>query len=76
MDTSVTLSGQDVFLIEYHQNQKGAKSRSAVIRKALQLLREFTLEEDYAAAFGEMDGNGGADLGDSMVGDRVDEPQG
>ncbi|MET8383975.1 hypothetical protein ABZV14_13330 [Streptosporangium canum] len=74
MDTSVTLSGQDVFLIEYHLNQKGAKSRSAVIRKALQLLYASTLEEDYAA-FGEMDGNGGADPRDSMAGDRVDEPQ-
>ncbi|MEU9831171.1 ribbon-helix-helix protein, CopG family [Streptosporangium sp. NPDC048047] len=49
MDTAVTVSPQDAFFIEYHREKKGARSRSAVIREALRLLRETTLEEERAA---------------------------
>ncbi len=73
---NITLSRRDALFIEELVNQRRAPSKAAVIRKALQLLCASILEEDYAAAFGEMDGNSGADLGGSMAGDRVDEPQG
>ncbi|MFF0310221.1 hypothetical protein ACFYSC_22545 [Streptosporangium sp. NPDC004379] len=49
MDTALTVSPQDAFFIEYYREKKGAKSRSAVIREALRLLRETTLEEERAA---------------------------
>lgn len=58
---SVTLSPQDAFFIEYYLNQKRVRTRSAVMRKAIQLLRESTHEEDYAVAFGEMDEGAGAE---------------
>lgn len=53
IDTSVTISAQDSFFIEYCRSEKRFASRSAVIRRAIQLMRESVLEEDHAATFGE-----------------------
>jgi Arc/MetJ-type ribon-helix-helix transcriptional regulator len=74
ISTNVTISSQDVFFIEYYLDQKRAKSRSAVIRKAIQLLRESTVEEDYAAAFGEMGEREEAKPPDSTVKDGIGDP--
>ncbi|MGV9323614.1 hypothetical protein [Streptosporangium sandarakinum] len=49
----MTVSPQDAFFIEYHRKEKGARSRSAVIREALRLPREATLAEERAAALPE-----------------------
>lgn len=53
IDTSVTISPQDSFFIEYCRSERRFASRSAVIRRAIQLLRESVLKEDRAATFGE-----------------------
>lgn len=50
IDTGVTISAQDSFFIEYCRSEKRFASRSAVIRRAIQLLRESVLEEERAAA--------------------------
>ncbi|MEU8380371.1 type II toxin-antitoxin system ParD family antitoxin [Streptosporangium sp. NPDC048865] len=50
MDTSVTISPQDSFFIEHCRREKRFASRSAVIRRAIRLLRESVLEEERAAA--------------------------
>ncbi len=58
IDTSVTISAQDSFFIEYCRSKKRFASRSAVIRRAVQLLRESVLEEERAAASVETDQSG------------------
>jgi hypothetical protein len=45
-----------------------------VIRKAIQLLRESTIEEDYAAAFSEMSEHEEAKPPDSTVKDGIGDP--
>ncbi|MFI9434385.1 MULTISPECIES: hypothetical protein [Streptosporangium] len=46
------------------------------MRKAIQLLRESTPEEDYAVAFGEMDEGAGAEPWDAAEGCGGGEPTG
>ncbi|MFF5209795.1 hypothetical protein [Streptosporangium sp. NPDC000396] len=74
MTVSVTLSSQDAFFVEDYVNQKRARSRSAAIRKAIRLLRESSLEEDHAAAFGERSMSEGARPWDLTTRDGADEP--
>jgi hypothetical protein len=74
INTSVTISSQDVFFVEYYLDQKRAKTRPALIRKAIQLLRESTIEEDYAAAFSEMGEREEAKPPDSTVKDGIGDP--
>ncbi|WP_371780270.1 hypothetical protein [Streptosporangium subroseum] len=45
-----------------------------MIRKAIQLLRESTVEEDYAAAFSEMGEREGAKPPDATVEDGIGDP--
>lgn len=63
IDTSVTISAQDSFFIEYCRSERRFASRSAVIRRAIQLLRESFLEEDRAAAAGAVGESGDGDTG-------------
>lgn len=60
-DTSVTISAQDSFFIEYCRSEKRFASRSAVIRRAIQLMRESVLAEDRAAEADEAGESGDAD---------------
>ncbi|MBO0686687.1 MAG: CopG family transcriptional regulator [Candidatus Dormibacteraeota bacterium] len=52
MKVSVSLPDEDVAFLDQHASRAGS-SRSAVIREALRLLREQSLEEAYAAALDE-----------------------
>ncbi|NYF39506.1 hypothetical protein HDA43_001665 [Streptosporangium sandarakinum] len=47
----MTVSPQDAFFIEHPRREKGARSRSAVIREAPRPPREAPLGEERAAAF-------------------------
>jgi Arc/MetJ-type ribon-helix-helix transcriptional regulator len=53
MKLSVSLTDEDVALVDEYLSRSGLKSRSAVIRRALHLLRQPDPEEDYAAAWEE-----------------------
>lgn len=71
MKLSVSLPDEDVeFLDEYARNV-GIKSRSAVVQRALRLLRAAELGPAYAEAWREWDASGDADLWESVSADGL-----
>lgn len=71
MKLSVSLPDEDIeFLDEYAKNL-GVPSRSAVIQRAVRLLRATELGPAYAEAWREWESDGGADAWDSAVGDGI-----
>lgn len=71
MKLSVSLTDEDVALLDEYLGRSGLKSRSAVIRRALQLLRRSDLEEDYAAAWDEWASSGEQESWESTLADGV-----
>ncbi len=71
MKISVSLPDEDVdFLDEYARNL-GIRSRSAVIQRAVRLLRAAELGPAYAEAWEEWETSDDADVWDSVVGDGL-----
>lgn len=71
MKLSVSLPDEDVtFLDEYARNQ-GYDSRSAVVHKAVRLLRASELGGDYADAWKEWAESGDADSWETAVADGL-----
>ena len=71
MKLSVSLPDEDVsFLDEYAQTQ-GYESRSAVVHKAVRLLRATELGTDYAKAWDEWSESGDATAWGTAVGDGL-----
>jgi Arc/MetJ-type ribon-helix-helix transcriptional regulator len=68
---SVSLTDEDVALMDDYLGRSGLKSRSAVIRRALQLLRRPDLEGDYAAAWDEWASSGDQEAWESAIADGV-----
>jgi len=66
---SVSLTDDDVALVDEYARTSGLMSRSAVIRRALHLLRQPALEEDYAAAWEEWVASGEQAAWDVTAGD-------
>ncbi|GAA5533026.1 type II toxin-antitoxin system ParD family antitoxin [Deinococcus aluminii] len=60
------------FLAQYQQAHQ-LRSKSEVIARALTLLRERELEEQYAEALAEWQDSGEADCWESVVGDGLGE---
>ncbi len=57
MKLSVSLSEDDVALVDEYAAAAGLRSRSAVVQHALRLLRQRELEQDYEAAWDEWAGS-------------------
>jgi len=71
MKISVSLSAEDIeFLDEYAKNL-GVPSRSAVLKRAVRLLRATGLGPAYAEAWQEWESEGEADAWDATVGDGI-----
>ncbi len=71
MKISVSLPNEDVeFLDEYAQTQ-GYQSRSAVVHKAVRLLRSAKLGQAYEDAWQEWEDSGDAEVWDVAVGDGL-----
>jgi Arc/MetJ-type ribon-helix-helix transcriptional regulator len=71
MKISVSLPDEDIdFLDEYAKNL-GIRSRSAVIQRALRLLRAAELGPAYAEAWAEWESGGDSDVWDSTAGDGL-----
>jgi hypothetical protein len=51
MKLSVSLSAEDVALLDEYARTSGLRSRSAAVQHAIHLLRHADLENDYAAAW-------------------------
>lgn len=71
MKLSVSLPDEDIELIDGYIQQNAAASRSAVIHRALSLLRKSQLESEYAAAWEEWRGSEDEKLWDATTGDGM-----
>ncbi|MFI6350763.1 ribbon-helix-helix domain-containing protein [Streptomyces sp. NPDC050560] len=71
MKISVSLSQEDVEFVDAYGKGSGARSRSAVIHAAIQMLREARLEDDYAAAWDEWYAGDDAALWDTTTSDGL-----
>jgi Arc/MetJ-type ribon-helix-helix transcriptional regulator len=72
MKVSVSLPDEDIeFLDEYVRNV-GAPSRSAVIQRAVRLLRATELGPAYAQAWDEWERSGDSEVWESVSGDGLD----
>lgn len=60
MKLSVSLSVQDVAVLDRYVQVAGVSSRSAAIQKAIRMLGDPELEDAYAAAWDEWDASGEA----------------
>lgn len=69
MKLSVSLTEEDVATLDRYAEEAGLPSRSAALRHAIGQLRTVSLEEDYAAAWGEWASSGDADEWESTVSD-------
>lgn len=53
MKLSVSLPEEDVATLDEYARAAGLKSRSAAVQRAIRLLRQRDLDQDYAAAWDE-----------------------
>ncbi|PRC50884.1 antitoxin [Mycobacterium sp. ITM-2017-0098] len=70
MKLSISLSEEDVALVDAYVERAGLPSRSAAIQKAIRTLRYPALEENYAHAWEEW-ADGDTDAWESTAGDGV-----
>lgn len=76
MKLSVSLTEEDVALLDEYARTSGLTTRSAVVRRALQLLRQPGLEQDYAAAWEEWAATGEQAAWDSATADGLTDAPG
>ncbi|MDR1386214.1 MAG: ribbon-helix-helix domain-containing protein [Propionibacteriaceae bacterium] len=71
MRLSVSLPERDVVFLDEYASRTDLESRSAVLRRAIEELRDEVLKADYLAAFSEWDESGEAVLWDVVSGDGL-----
>jgi Arc/MetJ-type ribon-helix-helix transcriptional regulator len=71
MKLSVSLSEEDVALLDEYVRMSGLGSRSAALQHAVRLLRHAELEQDYAAAWEEWESSGELADWEGTVGDGL-----
>ena len=59
MKLSVSLSDEDVAVLDQYVRASGLRSRSAALQHAIRLLRHPDLEQDYVLAWDEWESSGG-----------------
>jgi Arc/MetJ-type ribon-helix-helix transcriptional regulator len=67
---TISLSDDDVAFLDQYVQAAGLASRSAAIRRALHLLRQPELEQDYAQAWEEWAASGEQAAWDAAAGAR------
>ena len=72
MKISVSLPYEDIDFLDEYAKSLGIRSRSAVIQRAVRLLRASELGPAYAEAWAEWETGGNADVWDSVVGDGLE----
>jgi Arc/MetJ-type ribon-helix-helix transcriptional regulator len=68
---SVSLSPEDVRLLDEHARRAGLPSRSAALHEAVDLLRHIELELDYEGAWDEWESSGDGKSWESVTGDGL-----
>jgi Arc/MetJ-type ribon-helix-helix transcriptional regulator len=71
MKISVSLPDEDVEFLDSYANELGFASRSAVLHKAVRLLRSAQLGAAYEEAFGEWRQTGEAEAWETTVSDGL-----
>lgn len=69
MKLSVSLSEDEVAVLDEHARRAGLGSRSAAVQDAVRLLQHADLEQEYAAAFAEWEESGDRAAWEGVVGD-------
>ncbi len=72
MKISVSLPEEDIEFLDEYARSLGVRSRSAVIQRAVRMLRAAELGPAYAEAWAEWQSGGDADVWDSAVGDGIE----
>ncbi|WKZ82430.1 MAG: ribbon-helix-helix domain-containing protein [Acidimicrobiia bacterium] len=71
MKLSVSLPAEDVEFLDRYARSRGYESRSAVVHRAVRMLRAEELGAEYADAWEEWEGSDQADAWDAVVGDGL-----
>ncbi len=71
MKLSVSLPDEDVEFLDQYAQTEGYRSRSAVVHRAVRLLRATELETEYAGAWEEWSDSGEADAWNTTVTDGL-----
>lgn len=71
MKLSISLSEDDVRLLDEYARSTGLGTRSAAVRKAIHLLRHPDLEQDYADAWDEWHRSGDAAAWEAVSSDGL-----
>ena len=71
MKVSMSLPAEDLEFLDAYAEAEGYSSRSAVLHKAVRLLRAAELSSAYEAAWGEWSASGEAATWEVTVGDGV-----
>ena len=74
MKVSVSLPDEDIEFLDTYARSVGARSRSAVIQRAVGLLRALELGPAYAQAWQEWEAGGDSEVWESVSGDGLDNP--
>jgi Arc/MetJ-type ribon-helix-helix transcriptional regulator len=69
---SVSLPDEDIDFLDKYARSLGVRSRSAVIQRAVRMLRAAELGPAYAEAWEEWQASGDADLWDSVAADGIE----
>jgi Arc/MetJ-type ribon-helix-helix transcriptional regulator len=71
MKLSVSLPVQDVAALDEYARTAGLPSRSAAVQRAIRLLRQSDLAQDYTAAWDEWESSGEQAAWDGTVADGL-----
>lgn len=71
MKLSVSMSEEDVALLDEYARSAGLGSRSAAVQHAIRLLRQADLDADYAAAWQGWESSGEQAAWEGTVGDGL-----
>jgi Arc/MetJ-type ribon-helix-helix transcriptional regulator len=71
MKLSVSLSDEDVEVLDRYVERVGLPSRSAGVQRAIRMLRYPALEDDYDAAWAEWISAGDEDAWETAAGDGL-----
>lgn len=73
MKLSVSLTAEDVAVLDEYARTAGLRSRSAAVQRAIRLLRLPNLEQDYAAAWDEWESSGEQGVWDGTAADGLND---
>jgi Arc/MetJ-type ribon-helix-helix transcriptional regulator len=71
MKLSVSISDDDVAVLDDYVAEAGLPSRSAAVQHAIRLLRHAHLEDEYAAAWSEWEQSGDAAAWQAALADGI-----